>query len=191
MRRQRNNALLPALRKGKAKRAWAGSGLHLSALSACPPVPPAASLRPTCLVTRQGAGRGWGHPLGPPGTRFHRRRSDPGGQGGSSRVFEFTARGAKSPSSVDRRLRHGRGGPATGGGRSRKRKRRSERGVGPSLSRSLGDGECGALARDEERGVESEGRVRWVWVPGLLVRAWSALFRSLGPSQAAAPTSHP
>lgn len=149
--RQRNNALLPARRKGTGgagapplgfrrrrpgtppSRLWglratrhggrrAAAGDFLSAL----PEPGSAVASPTCAEK-----------AGPP---------EP-----SSRRLERPSRRAGS-SPVWRRLRHARGGAATGGGRSRKRKRRSKRGVGPSCSRSLGEGEYGVRGRDGSGG---------------------------------------
>ncbi|KAF5925259.1 hypothetical protein HPG69_001703 [Diceros bicornis minor] len=135
-------------RGGRAGQPPARSGLHLPAPSArrrgTAPLSRLWGLR----ASRHGAGRAaaWDVPsalpepvsttaaptgaekAGPP-EPSRRGLERPGHRGGSSRGW--------------RRLRHAKGGAATGGGRSRKRKRRSELGVGPSCSRSLGDGECG------------------------------------------------
>lgn len=101
-----------------------------------------ASWGPTCVATQRAAGRE--RPLGPDRTSLYRGPTDQGGEGGSSRAFELIARAASPPFPKSwgwRQLRHARGGAAAGGGWSRKRKRRSEREVGPSRSWSLGDGE--------------------------------------------------
>ncbi|XP_032325147.1 dual specificity protein kinase CLK3 isoform X1 [Camelus ferus] len=137
-------------RAGRDGRSRAGSRLHLLAPGARQPGTELSSRLWGLRASRHGggAGRGRRHPLGPPGAAA--ATLTPAEKAGppepSSRGLERPSRGAGSISGW-RRLRHARGGAATGGGRSRKRKRLSERGVGPSRSRSLGDGECGARAR--------------------------------------------
>lgn len=160
LRRRDNNALLPARRKGLAGAGgvMAEERAELSGWVAAPPFgpqclpagdgAPVASWGPTCVATRRGLG--WGRPFGPRGTSIHRSLTSWGGEGWSSRAFEWGARAARPPSwAGDRCVTRGAGSP------------RAEAGAGSG--RGARSGEWGLAATRAWETVSVVPGPRWRW----------------------------